>query len=128
VEEGGQTQRIAAAPEAAQRCVPCRCALQHVDVESAICSNLFRFFFFESTLLEIKMDSMAQREHLSIGQLLREATCRWLKGHEVLHILRNYKAEGYSHNRDVVRCPPSTSPSLIFQSILNTFVTKYIDR
>lgn len=69
------------------------------------------------------MDSMALREHLSIGQLLREATCRWLKGHEVLHILRNYKAEGYSHNRDVVRCPPSTSPSLIFQSILNTFVT-----
>ena len=73
------------------------------------------------------MDPTALREHLSIGQLLREATCRWLKGHEVLHILRNYKAEGYSHNRDVVRCPPSTSPSLlsishlIFQSfILNT--------
>jgi hypothetical protein len=60
------------------------------------------------------MDPTALREHLSIGQLLREATCRWLKGHEVLHILRNYKAEGYSHNRDVVRCPPSTSPSLIF--------------
>lgn len=44
----------------------------------------------------------------SIGHLLREATQRWLKGREVLHVLRNYRDQGYRHDTDVVQCPPST--------------------
>jgi len=44
---------------------------------------------------------------LPIGDLLREASHRWLKGYEVLHILLNYKVQGYTHSTEVVRHPPS---------------------
>ncbi len=49
----------------------------------------------------------AAEQQLSVEGLLHEAKKRWLKGYEVLYILENYRACGYSHNTEVVQNPQS---------------------